>query len=114
MSRWFAINRQYYQLNQFTHFEPEQMYNSEKWYIKGYLNFSHTADEETHPDILIQGSTTIGGYENHHPSRDKAARMIEEILMGHYDFQVQPDTIMVKNSEDEDGNYGLQVLTHAN
>lgn len=114
MSRWFAINRQYYQLNQFTHFAPIKAYHGEKWHIHGYLNCGLSTDDDR-PQVITQGWTTIGGYENYYSSRDQAARAIEEILTGEYDFQVKFDTVFVTNShEDEEGNYGFQVLTHPN
>lgn len=86
MERWFTINQKYYQLSEFSHFEPEKTYMREKWTIKGYFNFAWTHDEETHPHIMTQAWATIGGYENDYSTEQEAADAIESIIKGKFDL----------------------------
>ena len=117
MSRWFAINKHYYRLNAFTHFEVRKQVfrKTEKWDIKGYHAFPVTWDDERDPNIKTQSYVCIGGINNNYASEAEAAQAVEDIIKGKFDTQVKADTVFVTNSHhEEDGEYGFQVLTHPN
>ena len=109
--RWIEFQDIFLCLDHVTHFTIP--YNktevSEDCHILAHLPFGYDASSYNGLDCH-QEYIRFGPFE----SKAEAKETLKDMLSGKFDIDCHPPTVMVSNTDDEQGGYGFQVLSHEN